>query len=559
MGQNYPPPYQPPPPYPLQRQPQRHGAPPQPQLAPPPQMQNAPMTNAGSAPLARLPLQIGTTATWSAARSALALFPGLAILGAAIYIPISADVVDSGPIFAALIVALPGGLLTVFAVTHLVSAIKTRASDLLLFPEGLQVDGGRLHGQRIAWKELHPPYAEIEDTTVKRLTLWRIFLFMLSLFNKRSRTIVSPVVPVRVWRLHVNQGGKRTLIAETDRPIESDSMKAAKSSVVAVVQGQKYVEQAPAIPAQILSCGSCGGPAVPDDAPSVTCVYCHQQVPMPAQLRHQAAGSKAMAQSRTTTAQMIAKLRDQPRAARTNFWLLLFSLFMFGAWPIGWGIIAVRVLGDGFQAQDLIFLMLPLAAVLGGFFMARGRLADRGALQLLTLGFGALAPRKEGEPSRCRRCQGPLPTAGIGGVTHCAYCSAENIVGMDLRPSLDPARTEQVSFDAALKKRAKEKLLWTILSVVAAVTLIGWIGGTIFYVASIVEEATPVQGKAPTAKAVEPITGDATATATANAATTAKPEPKPHGAATAKPATAKPEGKPAASTKPTASATPTHH
>jgi hypothetical protein len=520
---------------------------------------------AGPTPLARLPLQIGTTATWSAARSALALFPGLAILGGAIAIPISANRVDGGTIIAALMVALPGGLLTVFAVMHLMSAIKTRASDLLLFPEGLQVDGGRLHGQRIGWKELHPPYAEIEDTTVKRLTLWRIFLFLLSLMNKRSRVIVSPVVPVRVWRLHVFQGGERKMIAETDRPIESDSMNAAKSSVCAVVEGQRYVEQAPTVPAQILSCASCGGPAVPDDAPSVTCAYCHQQVPMPQQLRQQAAGSKAMAQSRTTTTQMIAKLRDQPRAAHTNFWLLIFSAFMFGAWPIGWGVIAVRVLGDGFQPQDAFFLLLPLAAVLGGFFMARGRLADRGALQLLTLGFGALAPRKDGEPSRCRRCQGPLPTAGIGGVTHCAYCSAENIVGMDLRPSLDPARTEQHNFDDALKKRAKEKLLWTVLSVVAAVTLAGWIGGTIFYVAGVVEDDTPVQGHAPTAKVVAATAGDPTPSATATATTTAKPETKPEakpkGAATTKPATTKPESKPEASTKPasSSSAAPTHH
>ncbi|MEO7112806.1 MAG: hypothetical protein ABI183_20350 [Polyangiaceae bacterium] len=559
MGQPYQP-NQPPP----QSQQQYGVPPPQSQHgAPPPQMQNAPPPGAaGPTPLARLPLQIGTTATWSAARSALALFPGLAILGGAIAIPISANVVDGGTIFAALLVALPGGLLTVFAVMHLMSAIKTRASDLLLFPEGLQVDGGRLHGERIGWKELHPPYAEIEDTTVKRLTLWRIFLFLLSLMNKRSRVIVSPVVPVRVWRLHVFKNGQRTLIAETDRPIESDSMNAAKSSVCAVVEGQRYVEQAPAVPAQILSCASCGGPAVPDDAPSVTCNYCHQQVPMPQQLRAQAAGSKAMAQSRTTTTQMIAKLRDQPRAAHTNLWLLIFSAFMFGAWPIGWGVIAVRVLGDGFQPQDTLFLLLPLAAVLGGFFMARGRLADRGALQLLTLGFGALAPRKEGEPSRCRRCQGPLPTAGIGGVTHCAYCSAENIVGMDLRPSLDPARTEQVNFDDALKKRAKEKLLWTVLSVVAAVTLVGWIGGTIFYVASMVEDDTPVQGHAPTAKVTAPNSGDPSPSATATATTTAKPETKPKGVATTKPATTKPESKPEASTKPAASsssAAPPHH
>ncbi|MGH7281847.1 MAG: hypothetical protein ACRELY_10015 [Polyangiaceae bacterium] len=493
-------------------------------MPPPPQSVNygAPPQ---AAPLACLPLQIGTTATWSAARAAVALFPGLAILGGAIYLPFAARS-PNNVIVAAFLLALPGGLLTVFALMHLFEAVKTRASDLLFYPDGLLVDGGRLHGQRIGWKELHPPYAEIEDTTVKRLTLWRIFLFLASLSSRRSRTIYSPVVPVRIWRLHVFHGAQKKLIAETDRAIESDSMNAAKSSVCAVVEGQSYVEQAAVVPAQILSCGSCGGPAVPDDAPSVTCVYCHQQVQMPPALRPQAAGSKAMAQSRATTTQMIADLRKQPRAAQTNFWLMVFSIFMFGAWPIGWGIIAIRVLGDGFQPQDLLFLLLPLAAVLGGFFMARGRLADRGALQLLTLGFGALAPRKAGEPSRCRRCQGPLPVAGVGGVVHCAYCAAENIVGIDLRPTLDPARTEQVNFDDALKKRAKEKLLWTVLTVVAAVTLLGWIGGTVFYVATMVEDATPVEGHAPSAKAAAPIT-----TNPAPTATTAKPAAKPSASA----------------------------
>ncbi len=101
---------------------------------------------------------------------------------------------------------------------------------------------------------------------------------------------------------------------------------------------------------------------------------------------------------------------------------------------------------------------------------------------MLTLGFGALAPTRDGEPSRCRRCQGPLPHAGIGGVAPCAYCGAENIVGLDLRPSLDPARTEQHGFDTALTTRAKEKRLWAVLTGVALATLLGWVVGTAFYI-----------------------------------------------------------------------------
>jgi cytoskeletal protein RodZ len=128
---------------------------------------------------------------------------------------------------------------------------------------------------------------------------------------------------------------------------------------------------------------------------------------------------------------------------------------------------------------------------------------------------------------------------------------------------LDPARTEQHNFDDALKKRAKEKLLWTVLSVVAGVTLIGWIGGTIFYVASMVEDDTPVQGHAPIAKVVAPTPGDPTPSATTTATTTAKPETKPEakpkGAATTKPASTKPEAKPEASTKPASSSSAAHH
>ncbi|MEO8797189.1 MAG: hypothetical protein ABI551_04830, partial [Polyangiaceae bacterium] len=460
---------------------------------------------------------IGTTATWSAARSAVALFPGLALIGVAIALAVGADPLDAGTVFGTLLIAMPGGLLAAFAAMHLVSAVKTRASDILLYPEGILVDGGRLHGQRIGWKELQHPYASIEDTTVKRLTLWRILLFVLSLLNKRSRTIVSPVVPVQIWRLHVVQGGQRRLIAETDRPIERDSMNAAATSINAVVEGQRYVEQAPAVEQQILTCGACGGPAVPDDADVVPCRYCGAPVRVPLPLRHQAAGAKAMAQSRTTTTEMIAKLRDQPRAARSNVWLFVLSLFMFGAWPLGWGVIAYRVLDDGFQGQDALFLLLPLAAVFGGFFIARGRLADRGALQLLTLGFGALAPRRDGEPSRCRRCQGPLPEGGIGGVSHCADCGAENIVGLDLRPSLDPARTEQHTFDDALKKRRKEKRLWTVLTIVAVIALLGWIAGTAFYVIGQ-DDDTPTPTKTHTAT---------TATTTAPPAATTAPTTTP--------------------------------
>jgi hypothetical protein len=443
------------------------------------------------APLACLPLQIGTTSVWSAGRAAAALFPGLALIAAAIWMLVH---ITSNDIRVIGVAGAVGVLLVLYALGHLLGALQNRASDVLLHTDGLLVDGGRLHGERIAWTELTAPYAGIEEAEVRRITMWSILLVVLSIITESLPGGVTS--KVRVWRLHVHRNGKKTLIAETDRPIERDSMAAAASSVGAVVTGQRYVAEAPTVRAAILTCRGCGAPAVPDDAPQVTCAFCNVPVDVPSDIRGQAAAAKAMSASRGTTAGIIAKLREQPKAARTNAVMLLVAAVMFGAWPIGWGLTAASVLEDGFQPSDLFCLLSPFAAVLAGFFLARARLADRGALQLLTLGFGALSPARPGLPSRCRRCQGPLPDAGLGGVTQCRYCSAENIVGLDLRPSVDPARTEQATFDAALQARAKEKRLWTTYTAVAAVILVAWIAGTVVYVARL-ETKKPTTHAAP--------------------------------------------------------------
>ncbi len=446
-----------------------------------------PPVAAGAPVLARLPLQIGTTSAWSTGRSAGALFPGFALIAVGVGLLRHLGSIDVREV---LVLVAFGVMLVLYALGHARTAFQTRASDILLLGDGLIVDGGRLHGVRIPWATITAPYAEIEDTTVKRITLGSMVMVVLSLLT-RSTGLASATSAVQVWRLHIHENGRRRLIAETDRPIERDSMAAAASSVSAVVSGQRYVAEAPAKPARILSCSCCGAAAIPDDAPYVTCAFCNTSIPLPNEIRGQAAAAKAMSQSRDTTAGIIAKLRDQPSAAHTNVGMAVLAGLMFGAWPIGWGLVAFRVLVDGFQASDLFCLLLPSAAVVAGFFLARGRLADRGALQLLTLGFGALSPARQGQPSRCRMCQGPLPDAGLGGVTRCRYCAAENIVGLDLRPTVDPARTEQATFDVALKQRAAEKRRWTRLAVAACLVLLGSIGGTVAYVIHIAEGQAP--------------------------------------------------------------------
>ena len=281
------------------------------------------------------------------------------------------------------------------------------------------------------------------------------------------------------------------MVGTTDREVEASSMQAAAESIDAVMSGRRYVEQAPAIAARIVSCRNCGAPAVASEAPAVACMYCRAPVVMPPEVRQQAAAMQSMKASRATSEKIVAKLVRQPRAGRVNVRLLVFVVFMFLAWPVGWGIVAPSVIGDGWEPLDLVFLLMPFAAVMIGCFLARAGLADRGALQLLTLGFGALAPRRDGEPARCRRCHGPLQNAALGGVVQCVYCAADNIVGLDLRPTVGPARAEQATFDAALAKRKSDKTTWAVLSAVAIVVLVGWLGGSIAYVVNAYANAAP--------------------------------------------------------------------
>lgn len=344
------------------------------------------VVQAAARPLARLPLQIGTSSTWNATAAALTLFPALALT----VLPMAYDA-QAGAVVGLIVLLTLTLPFLIYAVASLVRARRSRASDVLLFGDGILIDGGPLHGRRIAWNMLSPPYAELERTTEKRFRLgWLllsalmfiIFLCLLglALFTRSSidvgdaaRAFGSPWrrKEITVWKLRIFSGRETLLVGVTDREVEAWSMQAAVESIVAVMQGRNYVASAPAVPAQIVCCGSCGAPAVPDEAPVVPCAFCRAPVQMPPHARQQAAAVRALEQSRAMHQKIVAKLLDQPRAGKINVRLLLFATFMFVAWPIAWGLVAPSVVGDGFQPLDAVMLVAPFAAVLAGAFLAR--------------------------------------------------------------------------------------------------------------------------------------------------------------------------------------------
>jgi hypothetical protein len=425
---------------------------------------------AAPSPIARLPLQIGVAAAWGIARAGVSLFPGLVWTGAwlSAALPLALSAVWE-PAAWRVALAVLGGFPLAHAAFNLRAALRTRASDLHVYPEGVAVDGGPHHGRYVPYAELTRPYVEVEETTESRLSVIRMVTFFLPGVRTVSRE-------VEVTRLSLFHKGTRLVVGESDRAIEADSFTAARATIEAVAEGRRHVEEAPAVSARVITCGTCGAAVIPEDAPSVACRYCRAPVALDEEVRGQAAAALAMEQSQKTGAKIVAKLLAQQPAARSNAWLFVYALFMLGVWPLGFWLIATRT-GHGFAAVaplDILFMAMPLAAVFGGFFLTRAMLADRGALRLLTLGYGALAPRREGEPPRCRCCQGPLVEGSVGSVALCRYCQAENIVGVDLRPTVDRARAEHKSLGPALTRRARERGLWALGCGLAVALLALW-------------------------------------------------------------------------------------
>jgi hypothetical protein len=427
-----------------------------------------------SAELARLPLQVGSTAHWSFTRVPIPIGLGLGF----ILIARDPDLIhggfdDQGAAFLMILLAL-----TCFAYSafHLYNAVVRRASDLVLTAEGIRLKGGRGRTRQLRWSELSPPYAEVQETTERQLTVVGTLLFVFSRFRSGF-----PVRKVTVWKLWVYEGGQRRLLAKSDREIEARSMEAAAQSIACVETGRRYVAEAPSVPVQGVFCPACGAPAVPADADHVPCRHCGQAVPMEAQMRSQAVAAAEMRRNRARHARITKRLLAQPRAGRTNASLASLWLLMIAPWP------AAIALFHHYETHDVpvmalglappLMLLVPPAAMLSAWALGRARLVNRGAMQLLTLGFGALAPVREGEAPRCRRCHGPLHDAGVGGVVTCGYCQSDNITGIDLRPFVDQARAEQQTLDATLDARRRAKIVWTLagggaLLLLAAATLL---------------------------------------------------------------------------------------
>jgi len=474
-------------------------------------------------PEVRLPLQIGTTSLWSLGRTALVLVPAIALL------PFSLFLEDG--LFGGL---AAGALLIFYGGMHARFAIRERSSDVLLSKRGLRIEGGRFHGLWAHWENVERARCHLDETTEKRPTLWGIFTFLVSKARK------SPLRDVPVMRLRlVPRHGEALVVAQAERPIEMESMRALLESIQTGPWGEADKAQLDrrahdnrARQAQlgihVLACPECGAPAAPAEQPFVKCRYCGAAVAVPPEMAGRIAASRRVAVGRTASSDLVKKLLKQPGAHETNSRIMLLAVPMLLAWPLAIVALLARWGTDTLTSVDLAALPIaPFLVVAGLFAVLRASLVDRQALRLLTLDFGAQPPLRKGDPHTCRRCGAPLEERPGEVLVVCAYCSCDNVLGLDLGREVAPTEHQARSLEEAFRGRASEARLWGVLKVTGfallVVALAGYVlgAGASMAIDDPIEDGASEKAAAPAPQVTRPVAPQPTAQRPA------APQPKP--------------------------------
>lgn len=434
----------------------------------------------------RMPLQSGVSSIWSLARAGATLVPGLALLVSSVWVLIAlGEQYGKLAFWAAAIAATTGVLFLWFAGQHIWLAMLTRPSDVVLDGEGIRVDGGRFAGH-YSWQQVIGSQCRVESCSVKRVTMGYILLktasiiYMLS--QKRGAVWIVERPDVLVDRLLLRLNDGTTIVAaEAERPIEKESLCALRDTIEASdvdeprpAAGHRALAEDCQRTRQIalLVCPSCGAPCAPSETGVVQCRHCATRVPVPEDLRQRVEAQRRVSEGSRSTQDILRQLVGMPGAAGTLGFMSVAALYMLAAWllPIGW-LPVLWAYGRLDAVAVTALIVSPLAIILALFFLLRAHVTDRQALRLLTMQFGARSPERPGDPYGCRRCGAPLPERQGEVLVTCPFCNAENILSLDLRRDVQPVETQQTSLAEALSQRQKERMLWGVLTGVAAVLL----------------------------------------------------------------------------------------
>jgi hypothetical protein len=411
----------------------------------------------------RLPLEIGATAAWNLARGTMALPPALLFFPLFLFIP------ELGWL-TPFVITIGAALAMVFmyqGASDLRAAQDSWPSDVVLDSDGLRIEGGDRFPSSASWADIVPGGCRlIEEKADHEPSLLRtlgrmLYLFVyafalpLRLFLPEPRELLTET-DAKVYRLELSlTSGKKVDLATAERAIERDSLQALLDTIGAATG-------APAIPPRersvaVLACEGCGATLVPADLAEVACGSCGRRARVPDELRARIRGFDVVTSRRARSEALLARLLQQPGAARAGSRLKMAGWAMAAIWLVVLGVgIAFKVMSRLTAPAVGGLVAFAILWIVALFLLARGSLADRHALRLLAIGLGA---RPMGDGYACRSCGAPLATWADRLVADCVYCGSDNVLGIDLRRDVAPAARQVATLEEALQARSRERAL----------------------------------------------------------------------------------------------------
>jgi hypothetical protein len=387
----------------------------------------------------RLPLQVGTTALVALARGAYTLLPAVALMlvtVVALGVATLLSVVLPGIGWLVLGVLLAEGALVSWGYRSLKLALRARPSDVVLDREGLRVEGGRHDGVRLTWAELDAKKTRIEK-------------------RKDARVLVVGTIE----------------IAEVELADELASLRALEQTLRSfdAFDAGPRAEPVRGAP-MLLECTSCGATVAPDDAEKVPCGHCDAHVTVPGPLRERIGAHRSVVKDRARSVEVARALLDQPGARSSNVLFAIVAAPTLVAWAVAFGALAHQYQRGTLAVLNVVLLAAGVSAMVAGlFFLLRARLANRVALRVLTVELGARAPSVPRGAEECRCCGAPLPVRGEVEtlLVLCAYCDAENLLGIDLRGERAAAGAQAATLDRTLETRRRELSRYRLFALAA--------------------------------------------------------------------------------------------
>ncbi len=399
----------------------------------------------------RLPLQVGTSSLAGFARASATLVPGFLLVVSIALPAVLAPWDEAVEVYPHLIVPYVfaifiGAALIAYGRKHLWLAMRERPSDILFTADGLKIEGGPMGGYEVAWIDVesvrlvggHEKLEMIEEDAKKKVE--------------------------NFWRLVIDlQDGSRKQLGSAEDIRERDSLQALCDTIHESIRknDKNRPPERVADAAAPLKCTGCGAPAIPADAAMIACPYCNTPIPIPddVRMRIRAIGKRDAAAKRSE--KLVEKLVNQPGALRTSFFVFLGAIPSMLAWPAAiLGAMVLYALCYLRVGNGILLTIAAYGVIAALYFLVRGQLSDRQALRLLTLSFAAKAPTDKGGAHHCRQCNGPLVEPPGQMLVRCAYCSAQNILGLDARGDAQRGRAELESLDDALARRQSERSRW---------------------------------------------------------------------------------------------------